>query len=150
MRHESLEIDSLSWRILSELQKNARTPYSTIGKKIGLTGPAVAERVQKLQNLGIIKGFTADIDLRKIGYSLTAIISVKINAGSIDRFLKYLKSVDEVFECSRVTGAESMIIKVALKEPVDLERLVNSIIEYGRPTTSIVLSTPIERKIFNK
>lgn len=150
MTKESLILDNLNWKILEELQINARISYSEIGRKIGLTGPAVAERVQKLENAGIIKGYNADIDLYRIGYSLTAFINVSINAGSIHNFLRYLKSVKEVYECSRVTGSTSMILKVAIREPVDLEKLVNNIIEYGSPETSIVLSTPIEHRVFSR
>ncbi|HUS85921.1 MAG TPA: Lrp/AsnC family transcriptional regulator [Bacteroidales bacterium] len=150
MTKESLILDNLNWKILEELQVNARISYSEIGRKIGLTGPAVAERVQKLEDAGIIMGYRADINLYRIGYSLTAIINVRINAGSIHSFLKYLKSVKEVYECNRVTGSSSMVIKVAIREPVELEKLVNSIIEYGSPTTSIVLSTPIGHRVFSR
>jgi len=80
MTKESLIRDNLDWKILEELQVNARISYSEIGRKIGLSGPAVAERVQKLENAGIIKGYRADIDMYRIGFSLKAIINVKINA----------------------------------------------------------------------
>ena len=143
-------LDDLNWKILSELQKNARISYTDLGKKIGLTGPAVSERILKMENAGIIKGYRSIINLEKIGYSLTAIINFKINPGNLERFIIYLKSVPEVFECIRITGSESMLIKAAIKQPVDLEKLVNNFIEYGTPTTSIILSTPIEYRVFEK
>ena len=148
MANDTKLLDSLSWKILVELQKNARISYKEIGDKIGLTGPAVAERIQKLEEKGIIKGYSTIIDLRKIGYSLTAIVNFKFHPGNLDRFLNHLKSIPEVFECNRITGTDSMVIKVAIKEPTHLEKLVNGFIEFGTPTTSIVLSTPIENRIF--
>lgn len=150
MTKESNRIDNLSWKILEELQENARISYTEIGRKIGLTGPAVAERVKKMEEDGIINGYRAAIDLHSIGYSLTAIISVSINAGNIHNFLRYINSVKEVFECNRVTGSSSVVLKVALRDPLELEKLVNSLIEYGSPTTSIVLSTPISHRVFRK
>ena len=143
-------LDDLNWKILAELQRNARISYTDLGKKIGLTGPAVSERILKMEDAGIIKGYRSVIDLEKIGYSLTAIINFKINPGNLERFINYLKSVHEVFECIRITGSESMLIKAAIKQPVDLEKLVNNFIEYGTPTTSIILSTPIEYRVFEK
>ncbi len=148
MTNDSKILDKLNWKILVELQKNARISYKEIGDKIGLTGPAVAERILKLEEKGIIKGYTTKIDLSKIGYSLTAIVNFRFHPGNLDRFLKHLKSIPEVFECNRITGSDSMIIKVAIKEPKHLETLVNGFIEFGSPTTSIVLSTPIEERIF--
>jgi len=150
MTNETKILDSLSWKILVELQKNARISYKEIGEKIGLTGPAVAERILKLEEKGIIKGYAAKIDLQKLGYSLTAIVNFKFYPGNLDRFLKHLKSIPEVFECNRITGSDSMVIKVAIKEPKHLETLVNGFIEFGTPTTSIVLSTPIESRIFER
>ena len=148
MTNDTKMLDKLSWKILVELQKNARTSYKEIGDKIGLTGPAVAERIQKLEEKGIIKGYSTIIDLSKIGYSLTAIVNFRFHPGNLDRFLNHLKSIPEVYECSRITGTDSMVIKVAIKEPKHLEKLVNGFIEFGTPTTSIVLSTPIENRIF--
>lgn len=149
MTKETVKLDPLSWKILEELQENARVPYTEIGRKIGLTGPAVAERVQKMEDGGIIKGYHASVDLHRIGYSLTAIINVSITSGNIHNFLKYINSVKEVFECNRVTGSSSVVLKVALREPLELEKLINSLIEYGSPTTAIVLSTPISHRIFH-
>jgi Lrp/AsnC family leucine-responsive transcriptional regulator len=148
MANDSKILDNLNWKILVELQKNARISFKDIGDKVGLSGPAVAERIQKLEENGIIKGYHAKIDLKKIGYSLTAIVNFKFHPGNLDKFLNHLKSLPEVFECNRITGSESMVIKVAIKEPSHLERLVNGFIEFGSPTTSIVLSMPIENRIF--
>lgn len=140
-------MDSYNKNILVELQKNARISYTELGKKIGLSGPAVKERVNKMQDTGIIKGYTARLDHSKLGYSLTAFINFKMNPGNIQRFINKLKNMPEVVECHRITGGDNMILKLALKETRELEKLINVFIEYGVPTTSIILSTPIENKI---
>jgi Lrp/AsnC family leucine-responsive transcriptional regulator len=140
-------MDQYNKKILVELQKNARISYTELGNKIGLSGPAVKERVSKMEEQGIIKGYNVKLDLSKLGYSLTAIINFKMNPGNIQRFINKLKCMPEVIECNRITGGDNMIVKVALKETYELEKLINAFIEYGVPTTSIVLSTPIEDRI---
>ena len=142
-------IDRYNRRILMELQYDGRVSYTELGKKVGLTGPAVKERVQKLEEAGIIKGYRVKLDLSKIGYTMTAIINFKMNPGSIRKFIEQLATIPEVIEVNRITGGDNMIIKVALKETRHLEKLINRFIEYGVPTTSIVLSTPIEDKVID-
>jgi Lrp/AsnC family leucine-responsive transcriptional regulator len=134
---------------LLELQYDGRISYTELGKKVGLTGPAVKERVQKLEEAGIIKGYRVKLDLSKIGYTMTAIINFKMNPGSIRKFIEQLATIPEVIEVNRITGGDNMIIKVALKETRHLEKLINRFIEYGVPTTSIVLSTPIQDKVID-
>jgi Lrp/AsnC family leucine-responsive transcriptional regulator len=142
-------IDLYNRKILMELQYDGRISYTELGKKVGLTGPAVKERVQKLEEAGIIKGYRVKLDLSKIGYTMTAIINFKMNPGSIRKFIEQLATIPEVIEVNRITGGDNMIIKVALKETRHLEKLINRFIEYGVPTTSIVLSTPIEDKVID-
>src|SRR6056297_3534925 len=146
---ESKLIDRYNRKILLELQYNGRISYTELGKKVGLTGPAVKERVHKLEEAGVIKGYRVRLDLSKLGYTMTAIINFKMNPGSIKRFIDDLAKIPEVIEVNRITGSDNMIIKVALKETRHLEKLINRFIEYGVPTTSIVLSTPIEDKVID-
>ncbi|MBS3806449.1 MAG: Lrp/AsnC family transcriptional regulator [Bacteroidales bacterium] len=142
-------IDHYNRKILLELQYDGRISYTELGKKVGLTGPAVKERVHKLEEAGVIKGYRVRLDLSKVGYTMTAIINFKMNPGSIKRFIDELAKIPEVIEVNRITGGDNMIIKVALKETRHLEKLINRFIEYGVPTTSIVLSTPIQDKVMD-
>ena len=146
---ESKLIDRYNRNILLELQYDGRISYTELGKKVGLTGPAVKERVHKLEEAGVIKGYRVRLDLSKLGYTMTAIINFKMNPGSIKRFIDDLAKIPEVIEVNRITGSDNMIIKVALKETRHLEKLINRFIEYGVPTTSIVLSTPIQDKVMD-
>jgi len=146
---ESKLIDRYNRNILLELQYDGRISYTELGKRVGLTGPAVKERVHKLEEAGVIKGYRVRLDLSKLGYTMTAIINFKMNPGSIKRFIDDLAKIPEVIEVNRITGSDNMIIKVALKETRHLEKLINRFIEYGVPTTSIVLSTPIQDKVMD-
>lgn len=142
-------IDAYNRKILMELQYDGRISYTELGRKVGLTGPAVKERVHKLEEAGVIKGYRVRLDLSKLGYTMTAIINFKMNPGSIRKFIDELAHIPEVIEVNRITGGDNMIIKVALKETRHLEKLINRFIEYGVPTTSIVLSTPIQDKVMD-
>lgn len=140
-------MDAYNEKILTELQQNARISYTELGKKIGLSGPAVKERVIRMEESGIIEGYQAKLNLSKLGYSLTAIINFKMNPGNIQKFIDKLQKMPQVIECNRITGGDNMIIKVALRNARELEKLINILIEYGVPTTSVVLSTPIESRV---
>ena len=143
----SKELDSLNWKILIELQKNARASYTEIGKKIGLTAPAIAERIAKLEEAGIIKGYRTDIDIEKLGYPIRAVMCFTIDNGKQKAFTELLKKTPEVYECNCITGNYCMIIKLAVKHSSDLDEIIRRFKEYGNSTTEIVLSTPIEGKV---
>lgn len=139
-------MDNINKRILSELQRNARISYADLGKKIGLSSPAIAERINKLEEIGIIKRYTAQIDYEKIGFSIRAIIRIQVIPAKMQSLLKYLRNHEFVYECNRITGEDCLIMKIVLKQAKDLEVFIDSLSEYGNSTTSIILSTPIEDK----
>src|SRR6056297_1769747 len=97
-------MDGFDQKILMELQQNARISYTELGKQIGLSGPAVKERVLKLEENGFIEGYRAKLNLSKLGYTLMVIINFKMNPGNIKAFIDKLKKMPEVVECNRITG----------------------------------------------
>ena len=102
-----------------------------------------------MEEAGIIKGYQTVIDLDKIGLPLKAIIGFKISqTGNFKNFIKILDTIPEVYECTRVTGKDCLFIKLAVKDSVQLESIIDRFVEYGETTTSIVLSNPIESKVF--
>lgn len=139
-----MNIDSLNWSILECLQKNARISFSEIGRKIGLTSPAVAERVKKMEDAGIITSYRAKIAHRQAGYQLKAIITLRAFTGRLKAFLETVPSYKEVVNCYRITGNENIIMEVNLKDQSHLEKLIDKLITYGETRTHIVLSNVIE------
>lgn len=137
-------MDKLNWAILEELQKNARVSFSEIGRKIGLTSPAVAERVRKMEDAGIINSYKVNLSHQKTGYQLRAIITLRAFTGRLKAFLETVKSFKEVINCYRITGNENIIMEVVLKDQVHLEKLIDKLITYGETRTHIVLSNVIE------
>ena len=99
-----MKVDASNWLILKELQQNARIPLSEIAKKVSMSAPAVSERIQKMEDAGIIKGYSAELDMNKLGYNLGVIISIKIRFGQVAAFEKFLKGVPEIQECLKLTA----------------------------------------------
>jgi Lrp/AsnC family leucine-responsive transcriptional regulator len=144
-------LDETGWLLLEELQQHARLSYSELGQRVGLSSPAVAERIRKMEEAGIITGYHAEVNLAKLGLPVTAIIRLGSTAGqSCNRVATSVSEIPEVLECNRVTGSDSVIIKVVAASVAHLERIIDRLATYGLPTTSIVLSKPIKRRAITR
>ncbi len=143
MESLKIKIDDLNWKILSFLQRNSRESFSSIGRKIGLTSPAVAERVKKLEDTGILEGYVAKVSHSKLGYQLRAMITMKAFMGKLKPFLDKVKTLDEVINCYRITGNENIIMEVVLRDQFHLEKFIDMLIQYGETRTNIILSDVI-------
>ncbi|MCB7481391.1 Lrp/AsnC family transcriptional regulator [Christiangramia sediminis] len=139
-----MNLDKLNWAILEELQKNARASFSEIGRKVGLTSPAVAERVKKMEDSGVISSYKVNLSHQKTGYQLRAVITLRAFTGRLKAFLETVKSFKEVINCYRITGNENIIMEVVLHDQVHLEKLIDRLITYGETRTHIILSNVIE------
>lgn len=144
------KIDKVSWHILEELQKNARSPLTEISKKVGISAPAVSERIQKMEDAGIIGGYKAELDMNKLGYSLGVYISIKIRFGLVKKFQDLIQSVPEIYECYKLTGHDCMMMKGFVKDPKHLESLNDQLSQYGELTTSLILTSIVENRVYNK
>ena len=138
-----MQIDDLNWEILTCLQQNARESFANIGRKVGLTPPAVAERVKKMEDLGIIEGYHTDVSYAMAGHQLKAIIMLRAFMGKLKPFLNKVGSYKEVVNCYRITGNENIIMEVVLRDQVHLEKFIDDLITYGECRTHIVLSNVV-------
>ncbi|MGI9550605.1 MAG: Lrp/AsnC family transcriptional regulator [Aurantibacter sp.] len=135
-----MNIDDLNWKILGCLQDNARESFANIGRKVGLTPPAVAERVKKMEDLGILEGYKALVSHAKTGHELKAIITVRAFMGKLKPFLTTVGSFKEVINCYRITGNENIVMEVVLRDQFHLEKFIDKLIQYGETRTHIILS----------
>lgn len=145
-RTHSRPLDSIGWKILDELQNNARIPFAELGRRVGLSTPAVAERVRRLEDEGIIVGYHAEVNPERIGFQLLAFVGVNVVGEALPRFVKRALQCPQVLEVHRVTGSESFLIKVAVVDHAQLENVLDSLMPYVRTTTSMVLSSPLTWK----
>ena len=140
-------VDEIDWKLLQELQENARTSFAELGRRIGLTTPAVIERIRKLEDAQIITGYRAEIDTAKVGLPITGFIRMSISGVDYSRIIKVAEKSAEVLECHRATGGDSFILKVAVADVEHLQNLIDKLTPYGITTTSIVLSSPVKRRV---
>ena len=133
-------IDTLNWKILECLQDNARESFASIGRKVGLTPPAVTERVKKMEDLGIIESYKAKVSHAKTGHQLKAIITLRAFMGKLKPFLAVVATLTEVVNCYRVTGNENIVMEVVLIDQFHLEEFIDKLIQYGETRTHIILS----------
>ncbi len=138
------------WHILEELQENGRISFAELGRRVGLTLPAVAERVRKMQDAGIITGFSAEVDPAKIGLPITAFIRISVVGDVFSRVAQAVLYMPEVLECHRGTGADSFTLKVAVESVQHLERVIDKLTPFGTTSTSIVLSTLVKNRNFTR
>lgn len=140
-----MKLDKKDLLILEALQRDARQSLAAIGKRIGLSQPAMSERVRKLEEAGVIEGYGARINLRAIGIGLQAIIRIQTTHAGIQKYVQLFEDMPEVLEADRVTGEDCFIVRCAIAEPHDLERVVDALAMHGGVTTSLVLSSPVRK-----
>ena len=140
-------LDEIDRKILLELQSDARTSYAELGRRVGLTTPAVIERVRKLEDAGVITGYRAEIDTAKIGLPITAFVRMSITGVDYSRIIEVAEQSNEVLECHRGTGGDSFIMKVAVASVEHLQEIIDKLTPYGITTTAIVLSSPVKRRV---
>jgi Lrp/AsnC family leucine-responsive transcriptional regulator len=141
-----MNLDNLNWKILRCLQLNARQSNAEIGRQVGISSPAVSERIKKMEDLGVIEGYKAIVSPFDVGYQLKAIITLRAFMGKLKPFLEKVKTFDEVVNCYRITGDENIVMEVVLKNHNHLESFIDQLIIYGESKTQIVLSRVIKQK----
>jgi Lrp/AsnC family leucine-responsive transcriptional regulator len=139
----SRTIDQTDWKLISELELDARMSFSELGRKVGLSQPATAERIRSLESAGIIRGYRVEVDRVKLGYAIEAFIRIETDGEKCHGLQRSISHLPEVLECHRVTGEGSYIVRAALRSVAHLEELIDRLLPFGSPTTSIVLSTPL-------
>jgi len=140
-----MELDKKDRLILQALQADARQSLAGLGKRIGLSQPAISERVRKLEAAGVIEGYGARVNLRAIGVGLQAIIRIQTTHAGIASYVQIFQQMPEVLEADRVTGEDCFIVRCAIAQPADLERVVDALAAHGAVTTSLVLSSPVRK-----
>lgn len=139
-------LDSTGRRILRALQADARLSFSELGRQVGLSQPAAAERVRRMEAAGLITGYHAELSADLLGAPLLAIIRLVTPPERYPRFLKAAAAWPEVLECHHVSGPDSFVLQVRASSPAHLEELVGRLSPYGETNTAIVLSSPIPRR----
>lgn len=142
-----MELDRKDLLILRALQQDARQSLAAIGKQVGLSQPAMSERVRKLEDAGVIEGYSARVNLHAIGIGLIAIIRIQTDHRGIRPYIALFERMPEVLQADRVTGEDCFVVRCAIAAPGDLERVVDALAVHGAVTTSLVLSGPVHKHV---
>lgn len=139
-------MDKIDRMLINLLQENARYPLKYLAEKVFLSPPAVATRIDKLEKAGIITGYSANVDKLKLGYNITAFINLAMSPKEKPVFYPFINACPNVIECNCVTGAYSIIIKVAYETTLELDAFIGQLQKFGNTETQIVFSTPVEHR----
>ena len=133
-------VDSIDERILSMLKGNARLSFAELGRKINLSPSAVRERILRMEESGVIKKFSIQIDNRKLGYELEAFMLLKVFPGQLKHAIEKMPSFHEIKETHRITGSQNLHLKVVIRDQLHLQELLDKLMDYGDTTTFLILS----------
>jgi Lrp/AsnC family transcriptional regulator, leucine-responsive regulatory protein len=144
--YEANLLDPINLRLLGELSEDGRLGMAELARRVGMSAPAVAERVQRLERAGVIAGYHAEIDPRALGFPVAAIVRIRPAPGQLRRIPDIAGETPEVVECYRITGEDCFLVRLHLRSIDDLEDVLDRFTPHGQTTTSIVHSTPVRRR----
>jgi Lrp/AsnC family transcriptional regulator, leucine-responsive regulatory protein len=136
-------LDARNRRLLAELQTDGRLSLAELGRRVGLSAPAVGERLQRLQQAGVVRGYRAELDPAALGLPLGVIIRVRPAAGELQKVAELARQTPEVVECHRITGEDCFFMKLHLRDVAHMEEVIDRFLLYGQTTTAIVQSSPV-------
>ncbi|MGA2909451.1 MAG: Lrp/AsnC family transcriptional regulator [Terracidiphilus sp.] len=144
----NFELDAVAWKILEALQQNARQSFAEIARQVGLSTPAVAERVHRLEEAGVITGYHVALDIAKLGLPIRVLVRLTIPGGDLQvrRSVAAIKELAEICRCYRITGDESFVIEANVVSIRHMEALIDQLSALGATSTSTVLSSPVQRR----
>ncbi|MGE0213101.1 MAG: Lrp/AsnC family transcriptional regulator [Parvibaculaceae bacterium] len=147
LRYENGVLDGIDRRLLELLVADARTPMAELARDVGLSAPSAAERIRRLEEAGVIQGYSAKIDPKALGLPLAAWLRVRPLPGELQTVVEILRGLPAIVECDRITGEDCFLARAHVRSVEELERLIDRIIPHAMTNTSIIQSTPVERRL---
>ena len=145
-QYAGIALDSTDMRLLDELQDDARLSLVELGRRVGLSSPAVADRVRRLESDGVIVAHRSELDPEALGLTLTTIVRIRPSPRQLQKVAELAERTREVVECHRITGEDCFFVKAHVRDVHHLEELIDRFAPYGQTTTSIVQSSPVPRR----
>lgn len=143
MNNKGILGDEKNLALLRLLERDPRAPIARLARRIGMSNPAVKERILRLEETGILEGYRVELNPKELGYHVCAFVRVRPLPGRLNKIGELAQTTPEVTECHRVTGEDCFILKIYLKEISDLDRILDKFLAHGQTTTSIVQSSPV-------
>jgi len=137
-------MDEVNGRVLAELQRDPRITMAELARRVGMSAPAVTERVQRLEQSGVVTGYRVDLDPAALGWPFAAFVRIRpTGGGQLSKIIDLAQASPQVSECHRITGEDCLLLKVHAATMADLETALDRFLVYGQTVTSIIVSTPI-------
>ena len=136
-------LDDVNRSLLAELHAEPRISMSELGRRLGMSAPAVTERLQRLERAGVVTGYRVEVDPAALGLPVTAFARIRPTAGQVANIAEVARSLPQVTECHRVTGEDCFLVKIHAAAVDQLEEVLDRFLLYGQTVTSIVVSTPV-------
>jgi Lrp/AsnC family transcriptional regulator, leucine-responsive regulatory protein len=147
LRYENGEIDAVDARILAALVDDARASVAVLSRLVGLSAPTVSERIARLEEAGVIEGYTLTVSPKALGLPIAAWLRIRPVPGQLQRVAEILRELPEIVECDRITGEDCFIARAHVASIDALEKLIDQVIPYATTNTSIIQSSPIKRRL---
>ncbi|HYE49558.1 MAG TPA: Lrp/AsnC family transcriptional regulator [Azospirillaceae bacterium] len=139
-------LDEVGWTLLEALQRDGRLSYTELARLVGLSGPAVADRVRRLEAAGLITGYRAEVDRARLGFRFWAFVRIRAFPGRDAAIEAHAAATPEVVECHEVTGEDSYVLKVGATTVQHLDRVITALAPFGATQSTLLLSTKIAGK----
>jgi Lrp/AsnC family leucine-responsive transcriptional regulator len=143
-------LDHTSWALVDELQADGRLSLAELGRRVSLSPPAVAERLRRLEEDGVITGYRAMVDPRRLGYGLGVLIRIRPAPRQLEAVAELARTTPEVVECHRVTGDDCFVMTAYVRDVEHLEEVIDRFTLHGQTTTSILQSSPVPRRALRR
>jgi Lrp/AsnC family leucine-responsive transcriptional regulator len=147
LRYENGPLDGIDVRILDALVADARVSLADLARSVGLSSPSVSERMKRLEEAGVIEGYTVRIKPEALGLPIAAWLRIRPIPGELKRVAEILRGLPAIVECDRITGDDCFIARAHVRSVADLESLIDAIIPYAMTNTSIIQSSPVPRRL---
>jgi Lrp/AsnC family transcriptional regulator, leucine-responsive regulatory protein len=147
LRSENSQLDAVDAKLLAALVANARISNAALARLVKLSGPSVAERLKRMEEAGVIEGYSARINPAALGLPIAAWLRIRPIPGQLQKVADILRGLPEIVECDRITGEDCFIARAYMKSVSELERLIDKIIPWAMTNTSIIQSSPVERRL---
>ena len=147
LRSEDTVLDRIDAAILRELCADARIPRAELSRRVGLSAPSVADRVRRLEDVGIIKGYGARIDPARLGYGLTVLIRARPLPGEMKAMIREIQDTPQIVTCERVSGEDCFVARAHVRNVAEMEAVIDRIVPFGATNSSIVQSCPVEERL---
>jgi len=136
-------LDAVNLRLLAEMQRDPRVSMSQLARRVGMSAPAVTERVQRMEQSGVITGFRMDVDPAALGLPVAAVVRLRPGPGQLHKLSRTIEETPEVVECHRITGEDCFLLRLHAPSIAGIEELLDRFLMFGQTTTSIIVSTPV-------